>query len=422
MGQLEGQKELFSYQIDLDRRVHADHPLRRVKAMVDFSFVRPAVAHTYGGNGNVSVDPTVLVKLMFLLFSENVRSERELMRRLPERLDWLWFLGYGLDDEIPHHSVLSKARARWGGELFETLFVRTVQLCVESGLVDGAKVHVDGSLIDADASRDSVVKADAATIARIRAAFEAQERKLDESKPPSARCETNCHLVSTTDPDAPCVSKGPQSGTARPRYKHHRMVDDRYGVITAVTTTAGDVSEAHQVHPLLAQHEANTRQEVTALVGDRGYGTVDTYCTVLASGVRPHMAPMQPAGHKNDGLFAKEAFRYDETNDVYICPVGHRLKPRRFHQRREMTDYVADKKVCAACPLRTECTRSKTGRSVARHWREPELEVGLAFARLPEARADRRRRRHLMEGSFAHAANRYHFKRSRWRRLWRQQI
>ena len=59
---------------------------------------------------------------------------------------------------------------------------------------------------------------------------------------------------------------------------------------------------------------------------------------------------------------------------------------------------------------------------MARHWKESELEVALAFARLPEAQADRRRRRYLMEGSFAHAANRHHFKRARWRRLWRQQI
>jgi hypothetical protein len=87
-----------------------------------------------------------------------------------------------------------------------------------------------------------------------------------------------------------------------------------------------------------------------------------------------------------------------------------------------MTDYVADKKICATCLLRAECTRSKLRRSVARHWKESALEVALAFARLPEAQADRRRRRYLMEGSFAHAANRYHFKRARWRRLWRQQI
>jgi len=191
------QKALFGYQVDLDKRVHANHPLWRVQAMVDFGFMRTTVAHTYGGNGHASTDPVVLMKLMFLLFSENVRSERELMRRLPERLDWLWFLGFGLEEEVPHHRVLSKARTRWGSELFETLFVRTVRQCVEAGLVDGSKVHVDGSLIDADASRDSVVKADAETIARIRKTYGPQERKLDETKPPSARSKTNLHMVST---------------------------------------------------------------------------------------------------------------------------------------------------------------------------------------------------------------------------------
>lgn len=73
--------------------------------------------------------------------------------------------------------------------------MRTVRQCVEACQVDGAKVHVDGSLIDADASRDSVVKADAATIARIRAAYGAQDCKLDETQPPSARGETNLRLV-----------------------------------------------------------------------------------------------------------------------------------------------------------------------------------------------------------------------------------
>lgn len=422
MGKHEGQKELFSYQVDLDRRVHEGHPLRRVNQAVDFAFAREAVAHTYGSNGNVSVDPVVLVKLMFLLFSENVRSERELVRRLPERLDWLWFLGFGLEDEVPDHSVLSKARARWGGDLFEELFVRTVRQCVEAGLVDGTKVHVDGSLIDADASRDSVVKADAATVARIKAAYAVQERKLDETKPPSARSETNRQLVSTTDPDAPCVSKGPQSGTARPRYKHHRMIDDRHGVITAVATTPGDVAEPAQVEPLLAQHESNTGAEVGALVADRGYGTVAAYCDLVEQGIRPHMSPMQPAGHKSEGLFTKDDFDYDAQADVYVCPAGQPLKPKRTHQRRQMTDYVADKKACAQCALRAQCTKGKLGRSVARHWREESLAIGLAFARLPEAQADRRRRRHLMEGSFAQGANLHHFKRARWRRLWRQQI
>ncbi len=65
MGQHEEQKELFSYGVDLDRRVRAEHPLRRVQAMIDFTFARAAVAHTCGENGNVSVDPVVLLKLIF---------------------------------------------------------------------------------------------------------------------------------------------------------------------------------------------------------------------------------------------------------------------------------------------------------------------------------------------------------------------
>ena len=71
----------------------------------------------------MSVDPIIIVKLMLLLFLDDIRSEWELMRIVPLRLDYLWFLGYGLEDEVPNHSVLSKARTRWGAEVFERLFV-----------------------------------------------------------------------------------------------------------------------------------------------------------------------------------------------------------------------------------------------------------------------------------------------------------
>ena len=60
------------------------------------------MAGFYGSNGHVSVDPVIIIiKLMLLLFLDDVRSERELMRIAPLRLDYLWFLGYGLEDEIP---------------------------------------------------------------------------------------------------------------------------------------------------------------------------------------------------------------------------------------------------------------------------------------------------------------------------------
>jgi transposase len=158
MGALQPQKDLFNYRVNLDKRVRADHPLRRIAGALDLSFVRPAVAQFYGKNGHVSIDPEVLVKMMLLLFLDDVPSERELMAVIAERLDYMWFLGYGLDDEIPNHSVLSKARARWGEQVFRTLFERTDGQCVAAGLVEGRKLHIDSSLIKANASKDSVVQ------------------------------------------------------------------------------------------------------------------------------------------------------------------------------------------------------------------------------------------------------------------------
>ena len=136
MGEHKNEPQLFSYAVNLEKRVRTDHPLRRVAGLIDFKFVREEVAHFYGSKGNVSVDPEVIMKMMFLLFFDDVASERELMKIIAERLDYLWFLGYGLEDEIPDHSVLSKARTRWGEEVFERLFVRTIEQCVAAGLVE----------------------------------------------------------------------------------------------------------------------------------------------------------------------------------------------------------------------------------------------------------------------------------------------
>jgi transposase len=423
MGRHEGQKELFSYQVDLDRRVRADHPLRAIRGTIDFGFARAEVADCYGSNGNESVDPEVILKLMFVLFFDNVKSERELMRMLPERLDYLWFLGFGLDDDIPDHSVLSKARARWGQPVFESLFVRIVQQCVAAGLVDGSKLHLDGSLINAQASRDAVVRASPELIAALKRAYQVEERKLEGHQGAPHYQPVNASLCSTTDPDAPCVrqSKIGSSGDTRPRYKQHRAVDDRCGVITALVTTPGDVAEPAQTVPLMAQHQQNTGCAVTTVVGDQQYGTIDNHRELQLRGVRTHLkiVPGRPQTH---GRFAPEEFAYDSAKDRYRCPAGQWLYPRGYDARRQHTEYVTRKGVCLACPLRERCTTSKHSRTINRY-REHDLVLRARDqATSNAARADYRRHRHLMEGSFAQSANSHGFKRARWRRLRRQQI
>jgi hypothetical protein len=135
------------------------------------------------------------------------------------------------------------------------------------------------------------------------------------------------------------------------------------------------------------------------------------------------MAPLRDGHtHCEDGLLPREQFVYDGAREVYTCPAGQTLFPRRYDPRRQATEYVTRKGVCAACALRTQCTRSTHGRTLMRHREHALVERGQTQGRSLAAFRDRRRRRHFMEGSFAQVANLHHFKKARWRRLWRQQI
>jgi transposase len=422
MGEQKSEPELFNYAVNLEKRVRANHPLRKVKAAIDFGFVREEVAHCYGKKGNESVAPEVILKMMFLLFFDDIKSERELMEVIGERLDYLWFLDYGLDEKVPDHSVLSKARARWGKEVFESLFVRTVARCVEAGLVDGSKLHVDASFVDADAAKESVIKGAPPLIAALKRAYQATESKLEESSTPESYQAVNDRMMSQSDPDAAMVRKG--GGDSRARYQHHRAIDDAKGVITAIETTPGSIAENKKLMGLIEQHETNTRCQIQTVIADHKYGTTENYVACQARGITTHMGDAGSKAHTghDHSIFGDQAFTYDGQRDVYLCPAGQTLKPRRMHPIRRTIEYKAPARVCGACALRAQCTRSHHGRTVQRHEKQTALDVARAQAHSRAAWRDRKRRHHLMERSFADGANNHHFKRARWRRLWRQQI
>jgi len=238
------QSKLFYTDFNLESRVRSDHPLRKIGERIDFDFCYELVADCYGKNGHVSLPPPVLLKLMLLLIFYNVRSERELMQTLPERLDWLWFLGYDLDSSIPHHSVLSKARARWGEAVFREFFERIVWQCVEAGLVDGDKIFIDSSLIEANASCNSVINTKSLKCLLNKRYLEMKSRLTDIQEDPKNHRrynKVNKTHISTTDLDAGIVKYG------RPKlyYKTHRAVEGRSEIITAVEVTAGDINENH---------------------------------------------------------------------------------------------------------------------------------------------------------------------------------
>jgi len=418
-------EKLFYYNLSLEKRIPKDHILRRVAEVVDFGFVRERAARFYGYNGHESEDPIVLIKLMFLLFFENVKSERELLRTLPMRLDWLWFLELDLDSEVPHHSVLSKARKRWGAAIFEELFVQVVRCCVEAGLVEGSKIHMDGSLVDADASQKSVISGGEELIAALKRSYSEQERKLeavDEEAEPKEYQKKNRKLVSRTDPDAALVKQSARSHS-QPRYKNHRAVDDYRGVITAVETTSGDVEENRQLKSLYRQHGQHSGVEAETVVADSQYGTNENFAWCGSQRVEAHMGDVQ--AKRSSPVFGVDQFEWDEEKDCYWCPAGQALKRAQAKKpgKRKRWVYRASVQVCRSCELRSQCTRKQAGgRKLYRYARQEAIDRARAQSYSRQAYRDRGRRKYLMEGSFADAANNHHFKRSRWRRLERQRM
>jgi transposase len=102
------------YRFSLEERVPDDHLLRRVAATVDFAFVRRLTARFYSHTGQPGVDPVVLFKMALLGWLYGITSERRLADELRLNPALLWFVGYDPDERPPDHSVLSKARARFG--------------------------------------------------------------------------------------------------------------------------------------------------------------------------------------------------------------------------------------------------------------------------------------------------------------------
>ncbi len=142
--------------LSLEHLVPEDNFYRRLEARLDLSFVREMVAPLYAKGGRPSVDPVVFFKLQIVLFCEDLRSERQLMGVVADRLSIRWYLGYDLHEALPDHSSLTRIRRRYGLTVFRRFFEAIVEQCREARLVWGKELYFDATQVKANASLDSI--------------------------------------------------------------------------------------------------------------------------------------------------------------------------------------------------------------------------------------------------------------------------
>src|SRR5260370_35995017 len=104
--------------VSLEELVPQDHFYRYLHKILDLSFVYNLVRESYSVAGRPSIDPVVFFKLQLIMFFEDIRSERLLMRQVADRLSVRWYLGYDFGEPLPDHSSLTRIRTRYGIDVF----------------------------------------------------------------------------------------------------------------------------------------------------------------------------------------------------------------------------------------------------------------------------------------------------------------
>ncbi len=313
MGVLRGQESTLQVAIVcLDELVPEDCRYRKLDRLVDWTFVREAASPYYADEvGRPSVDPIVLVKLLVAGALEGIGSARELCRVAGLRLDLRRFLGYGFHERLPAHQTLSHAQTRRfvDGALFERLFLRSLDLCKQHGLVDGTHLSVDGFHAEANAALASLRASLTLVAVEEPGADEPGDRERPEpsaspqlalaeprSGPTPKRRSSNASSVSRTDPEAKLRGKPGQ----RPHlvYRGQVAVDPKARCVVACLAEQADGYEGDALDPILDRARFAC-PELASVGADSGFAAERVWRGLDRRGLIAYIPPqptMLPAG------------------------------------------------------------------------------------------------------------------------------
>jgi len=263
--------------------IPSDHPIRRVRALVDELLVvlSPQLTGMYAPDGRYSVPPEHQIKASLLMALYSIRSERQFCERLQYDLLFKWFLGLNITDPAFDHSSFSKNRKRLlEHNLAEALLGEVVREARRRRLISEDHFSVDGTLLQAWASQKSV-------------------RPREGQDPPASpggrnpeidfhgEKRTNETHVSKTDPEALFARKGKGQET-RLSYAGHILMENRNGLILDLLLTQATGTAEREAALVMLDRRRLPRKRVT-LAADKGYDTRAFVEELRQREVTPHV-------------------------------------------------------------------------------------------------------------------------------------
>jgi transposase len=432
MGRRDGGQVQFLYAFDLDKVVPPDHLVRQIDGVLDLSWVHKELAPYYSHTGRPSIDPVLMIRMLLVGYLFALRSERRLCSEVQVNLAYRWFCKLSVEDQIPDHSVFSRARHERfrDSDALRRVFEGVVAMCIAAGLVGGEAFSVDASLIKADVDKKKRVpgdqlntwpKAEEASravreyLTALDAARSDEERgdKDDgglggggRSKPPKE--------VSLTDPQATWVARpGVDPFFA---YDANYLIDNKVGIIVdAEGTRANRIVEIAVTQTMMDRVRRRFDLQPQRLAGDTAYGAVRLLKWLVDRQIAPHI-PVWDKSARSDGTFSRADFVFDQSRNIYICPNGKLLHTTGTVIDGGTLRYRASKRDCDLCAFKMQCCPHTPARQIPRDLHEDARDVARALAKT-EAFEQSRRERKKVEMRFAHMKRIFRLDRLRLRGL-----
>lgn len=407
------EREQVELYICTDQLVPEDHLLRKIDAAIDFKKIYEIVEPYYcKDNGRPSIDPVILVKMVFIQHLFGIPSLRKTVAEIQMNVGYRWFLGFGLTTPIPHFATVSYAFAsRFPETVIEQIFKWILNEAVDNGFVDGSMVFVDSTPVKASANRHKKVRVKVEKTARkyekqlreeVNADRLAHGKKLLKDKddsddnPP----ETKEVTQSKTDPDSGILRKGEHKVDFS--YSVHTACDDNNFVL-ASEVTAANIHDSQVFEDVYEKVTQDFNPET--IVVDAGYKTPRICKRVFCDGRKLSAPYKRPMGKKE--FFYPYEYIYDEYYDCVLCPENQALRYGRT-DKEGYRHYVSDPNICKSCPCRMQCTHNaQCQKTVLKHIWSEYVEMAEDFRHSPEGKESYKRRKETIERVFADAKEKH---------------
>lgn len=277
--------------VDLEERVPAQHPLRRIKRLADeaLTVLSSELDALYKEGGRPSIPPERLLKASLLIALYSVRSERAFCEELDYHLLFRWFLDMDLMEPSFDATTFTKNRGRLlEHQIGQRLFDVVVERARTEGLLSDEHFTVDGTLIEANASLKS-----------FRARAGQPPLPPDDPGNPTVNFHgerrSNATHQSTTDPEARLMKKG-KGKEAKLMFMAHTLMENRHGLLADLQLSEATGRAEREAVPALLDDVQDRGFHPKTLGSDQNYDTRECVADQRDRGVTPHVA--QNTGRK----------------------------------------------------------------------------------------------------------------------------